>query len=293
MSDWVRVSRHNPCPVCQSDTWCTYTTDGNVVRCTRAQSESESTGKDGAPGWLHFDQPIEIVRVGKPPKKPEPIDASPIARQCYEAGLQSGAKAMLADSLGVSEESLNLLRVGVGEDHDGSQWFSFPSRDGDGKVIGITRRYPDGHKKTYCGTSNGIFMAHEWYNFPGVVLIVEGASDVAAATTHGLCALGRSSNLGGIHFIQSQLAKHAAGRPVIVIGERDEKPEKRGRVDFCPADCSGCNYCYPGKFGAEHVAKQLGVNHCMPIAPYKDLREMLFGNSVWVEALRCLTPSGT
>lgn len=287
MSEWARVSKHRPCPVCGGSTWCTFSTDGTVTRCTRVQSESPSVGKDGSPGWTHFDKPLEIIHAPQKPR--EVVDAAPIARKCYEEGKKSDAKSWLAEELGVSEESLDLLRVGVGEDHDGTQWYSFPSKDGDGNVIGITRRYIDGSKKTYAGTSNGIFCTYEWWKTPGIILIVEGASDVAAAHSAGICAIGRSSNLGGVAYIQKQLEKHAPGRKILVIGERDEKPEKRGKFDFCAKDCAGCSYCYPGKYGAEMVSQQLKCNWCMPLEPHKDLRQMFSGKSLWADALRCLT----
>lgn len=269
--------------MCESDSWCTYTSDGNVVKCMRFESPSPCESSDG--GWFHFDKPLEVVR-GAPTAKPEPVDAEPIARKCYEDKRSAQCRASLADQLGVTERSLDLLRVGVGQDHDCTPWYSFPSRDGTGKVIGITRRYFDGTKKTYRGTSNGIFYTPEWYKNPGIILIVEGASDVAAAESLGVCAIGRSSNIGGVGYIQSLLAKNGQGRKVVVLGERDEKPHKRGINSFCPKECKGCAHCYPGLFGAKYVASQLGVGFCMP--PYKDLRETVTTVELWPELLRCV-----
>lgn len=288
MSDFLRVSKHNPCPVCQNDSWCTYSADGNVVKCVRVQSENACENRDGSPGWLHFDQPVDIVRV-KPPEKPIPVDAAPIAKACYGDPRAQGCRDSLAEQLGVSTRSLDLLRVGVGEDeHDGTPWYSFPSRDGDGNVIGITRRYSDGAKKTYKGTSNGVFYTPEWHKHGGVILIVEGASDVAACETNGLSAIGRSSNVGGANYIKKLLDRHAHGRKVVVIGEHDEKPYKRGHYPWCPKECTGCAYCFPGLYGAKHVSKLLGVHHCMPPKPYKDFRETAHHIEIWADLLRCM-----
>jgi hypothetical protein len=255
----------------------------------RVQSENESEGRDGCRGWFHFDQPVDLVRPNKPADKPIPVDAEPIAKSCYQDPRSATCRELLAEELGVSFDALTRLRVGIGADeHDGTSWFSFPSRDGNGKVIGITRRYSDGSKKTFKSTTNGVFYAHEWYRHGGAVLIVEGASDTAACETLGISAIGRSSNVGGVHHIRQLLDKHASGRPVVVIGERDEKPHKRGSQPYCPADCSGCPYCFPGYYGAKHVAGQLNSGYCMPPKPYKDFRELSQNVQIWPDLLRCI-----
>lgn len=280
MCEWLRVSKHFLCPVCNEDSWCTYTSDA-VIKCMRVQSPNAH--EKG--GWFHFDKPVDLVWAPQQPK-PEPVDAQPVAIDCYKNECAAEARACLAEQLGVTEESLDQLRVGVGRDHDGTHWYSFPSRDGNGKVVGITRRYLDGSKKTLKGTSGGIFFAPNWHEYPGPALIVEGASDVAAAMSAGLCAIGRSSNVGGILEIKCLLDRH--DKKAIVVGERDEKPHKRGTKPWCPEDCTGCQYCYPGLYGAIHTSKQLGVPYAMTIEPYKDLRSMLAGGCVWTEIIKAI-----
>jgi len=252
--------------------------------------ESPTKCEGGEQGFFHFDQPVEAVRVTKPVEKTIPVDAEPIAIACYQDERSEQWRSALAEQLGVSDDSLDRLRVGIGRDeHNGQYWYSFPSRDASGKVIGITRRYPDGTKKTYRGTTNGVFYAREWNRHGGVVLIVEGASDVAACETLGLSAIGRSSNVGGVHHIRQLLSTHAQGRRAVVIGERDEKPHKRGgSITSCPATCTGCAYCYPGLYGAKHIANQLGVTYCMPPENFKDFRETTKHVTVWADLLRCL-----
>jgi hypothetical protein len=248
-------------------------------------------GKSDAPhpggGWLHFMDAersgVEIVSAPRPKK----IDAEPLAREMYRRFEASRARSSLSKRLGVSAESLDCLRVGYGEDRDGRQYASFPSRDATGRIVGITRRYLDGSKKSYPGTTNGVFCAKDWWQTPGVVLVVEGGSDVAACITHGLCAIGRPSNIGGADIIRDMLNAHARNRPVIVVGENDFKPDKRGLVDWCPEDCKGCAHCYPGLFGAEFVASRLGCEYSMPPYPFKDFRDMC-SSVIWLEALRAI-----
>jgi hypothetical protein len=242
-------------------------------------------------GWFHFDKPLEdSPRERSEPAKPEPkIDAEPLAKEFYQHASAPLIRAELSESLGVSTESLDLLKVGVGWDaHDNARFASFPSRNADGKVVGITRRYRDGSKKTFKGTTNGVFYIREWYKLPGVILIVEGASDVAAATSVGLCSIGRSSNIGGVSEIKQLLHNHGQGRPVVVLGENDEKPHKRGVHDYCPKDCPGCPHCFPGKFGAEHVAAQLGCGYCLPPFAIKDLREAVLSGTLWLNLIQCI-----
>lgn len=250
--------------------------------------QSESACESG--GWFHFDNLLERpASTHYSPPVPQ-ADAPSLARGCYLDRDAAGARCELAEILGVSEEALDQLGVGVGRDPSGSSWWSFPSRDADGKVVGIIRRYRNGSKLTYPGTSNGgVFCSRQWWKTSGVIMIVEGGSDVAAALSHGVCAVGRPSNVGGVGVLREMLNRHARGRPVIVIGENDEKPYKRGSSlsPWCPAHCTCCPHCYPGKFGAEHVAKQLGVSFCMPPFPFKDFREA--SNSVvWLDLLRAI-----
>lgn len=283
MSDWLRVSRASRCPVCESDSWCTYTACGSAVKCMRVKSDNACDKG----GWFHFDKPLDATRTTTPAEAPPKIDAEPIAKECYEHEQATWIRQELAEQLGVTTEALELLRVGCGFDtHDGQRYASFPSRDAAGKIVGITRRYRDGSKKTLRGTTNGLFYSPKWAQTLGVVLIVEGASDVAAAISLGICAIGRPSNVGGAAEIKQMLA--GKNRKVVVLGENDEKPHKRGVHDYCPIDCPGCLHCFPGKYGAEHTASQLGVPWCMPPSACKDFRDMKQKKAIWLDVLRCV-----
>lgn len=284
MSDWLRVTRATKCPVCNSDSWCTYTSDGNAVKCMRVQSDNPCESG----GWFHFDKQLDVDRTTTAPEPPPRVDAEPLAKEFYEAEEAQWTRFELAEQLGVTVESLELLRVGCGWDtHDGQRFASFPSRDATGKIVGITRRYRDGSKKTFRGTTNGLFYSPNWQKTPGVVLILEGGSDVAAALSMGICAIGRPSNVGGTTEIKQMLA--GKNRQVIVVGENDEKPHKRGIHDYCPKDCPGCMHCFPGMYGAKHTANQLGVKYCMPPKCCKDFREMYQNGSVWLDVLKCIS----
>ena len=280
---WVRVTDQSPCPICKRNDWCTYTGDGEVVLCMRVPSDREQS----AGGWVHYlDDPLPAVDV-KPKAVIPPQECSALARRLYEHEKAAATREALAETLGVSVASLEALRVGWGVDYTGREWASFPSRRADGQIIGIVRRYlDDGEKRTYPGTSNaGVFCLPDWWKTPGVIVVVEGGSDVAAAATVGVSAIGRPSNCGGAETIAEMLRLRAEFRPVVVVAERDEKPGKRGFIDSCQSDCSGCPHCFPGRVGAERVASRLGVGWCFPPEGSKDFREAL-RSGVWLDCLR-------
>jgi hypothetical protein len=181
--------------------------------------------------------------------------------------------------MGVSVTALERCGVGYGIDWNGTHWTSWPCKDATGNVVGLTRRYADGGKKTYPGTRAGLFYEKGWLDHPGAILIVEGGSDVAACVDAGISAIGRPSNIGGSQWL-IDLLRTAPARPVLVVAENDFKPERRGTVEWCPADCTGCANCWPGLFGAVETAKRLGIpdNWILPRCG-KDFREAFRGGA--------------
>jgi hypothetical protein len=85
--------------------------------------------------------------------------------------------------------------------------------------------------------SRGLVVPTTLKDLPDPVLLVEGASDVAACLTLGLAAVGRPSNTGGAELVAELLD----GREVLVVGERDQKEDG----------------AWPGRDGARSVAKQM------------------------------------
>lgn len=221
-------------------------------------------------GWIHD---INGPPVPLEPEQSKLENIGELARQMFINPEAHGKRQKLSIQLGVSLMSLQLLGVGVGYDYDGTEFMSFPSRGSNGKIVGITRRYWDGSKKTMARTSNGIFLIPFWWKRTGAICIVEGASDVAALWTHGFCCLGRPSNIGGAEILAKFLARRGKGRQVVVVGENDRKPDRVGKIEGCKQDCPGCAWCWPGRYGAMTVAKFLGADWRMLPGVYKDARE--------------------
>ena len=85
--------------------------------------------------------------------------------------------------------------------------------------------------------------------------------------------------------LTAYLRRHEPRR-IVILGENDGKPEKRGTVQQCPADCAGCAWCWPGRFGMLATAQRLEralrrkVESQMPPDEFKDARQWWLGNGL-------------
>ena len=162
----------------------------------------------------------------------------------------------LAEALGVTPASLKAIGLGWN-----GQSYTFPERAADGTIIGVTTRSRRGRKLAMKGSRRGLIIPTGFTNLPDPVLIVEGPSDVAAALSMGLSAVGRPSAASGA----DQLARLLKGREVIVVGENDRKEDGR----------------WPGREGAKAIAERLSadwqapVQWSLPPDGTKDLRALL------------------
>ena len=276
-SEWVRVSRQRPCPVCKKPDWCTYTSDGRVVCCMRV--ESEKAMRNG--GWLH--------RVGDGESRP-PLstrtprrgnDAALFDAGVYHAGLLERGDWRdvdgLALSLGLCPYALATLQPAW--DHWHEAW-AFPMRDGAGKAVGIRLRANDGRKWAVKGSREGLFFDPAVGRVPEV-MICEGPTDTVAAISLGFAAVGRPSCSGGVDLTRAFCFRHGVRR-VIVMADQDA-PHRRpdGSV------------WYPGRDGAQRLVAALGLPFKMVMPPAKDLRRwvidgatvaaaaMVVNNAIW------------
>jgi hypothetical protein len=180
----------------------------------------------------------------------------------------------LALDLGVRREALGALEVGYrgawtspAGDHYPAHW-TWPERDGAGAIIGMGKRLHDGTKLTAYGSRRGLIVPRGWRDRPGAVYLPEGPSCVAALTSAGLAAVGRPSARSGpavIGYLAELLADWPADRGIVVLAERDHKPDGS----------------WPGLTGARHDARALGqrlareVRVALPPDEAKDARAWL------------------
>lgn len=249
----------------------------------RVESSKPIEDKNGGLGWFHsLENPLPPLPQKEIVKK---ADWTKECKSMFEHERANAKRCSVADSLSVSVESLELLRVGIGWDEwNGVEFSSWPSRDCSGKCIGYVRRYSDGSKRTNQGGSTGVFYTNGWWERRGPCFVVEGGSDVAACESAGLCAIGRASNTHGGDCIKKMIEKKKGYKKVIVVGERDEAPERRGTVQSCLKTCRGCAFCWPGLFGAKKVAAELNnASWVLVPEPYKDMRELLSKGGLWLD----------
>lgn len=262
----TRTRRGQPCPVCgHQDGHCLRMEDGSAALCPKSDGTG-SVKRYGAYGHLYLLASGSVLGAMPMPvvsKRPERTDAEldaiwrPRAVRWCERGQDEIGK--LAMQIGVTTAALRALDTGW----DGSAWTT-PERNGEGLIVGVSRRFPDGGKRCAVGSRRGLTYALGWMVAEGPILIVEGASDVAAGITLGLPTIGRPSNLGGLKMLKTLLRNRR--RKVIVVAERDRKEDGR----------------WPGMEGARTIAKGLGRRTVARLLPHqaKDLRAWLTARQV-------------
>lgn len=244
MSDrWYRVNKKRPCAICRRPDWCTYTE--NAACCMRVKSEKEL--RNG--GWLHrTSEPLPRVAPIRKAIDVPALDADRLWRRWFEL---TDTKALdeFGMSLGVDTDCLKAI---------GCAWSSFsawafPMSDANGKVIGIRLRNNAGDKWAVRGSKSGLFIPADYSHMQdGVCYLVEGPTDLAAAMTIGLKAIGRAACLGQEPMILDYVRRNRVERLVIVTDNDD-----------------------PGLRGAEKLQSMLPILSCVWVPPTKDIREFV------------------
>ena len=239
-SQWFRVSKENPCPICKKQDWCTLSKD--VACCMRVQSKTFA--KNG--GWIHKlsdDAPKYVPQAKREEIK---IDVKSIYQKWNNETKPDSLKGF-AELLKLEVMALCLLGCAWAPE---SEAFAFPMMDERCQTIGIRLRNVYGKKWAVKGSKQGIFIPE--IEFTKRLYIVEGPTDTAAALSLGFSVIGRPSCLGCeemiLQFIDIQKIKE-----VVIIADNDDV----------------------GIRGAEKLRSMLKVPSCLLIPPCKDVREFL------------------
>ena len=138
--------------------------------------------------------------------------------KCY---VQTFEGTMVRDLLNPFDSRyLTLWNMQTGWDGEA---YTFPVRNANDEIIGITRRWPDGTKGMVKGSQVGIYIPRisfdplpdEWCLF-----ICEGASDTATALDMGLRVIGRvSCQTGKDHIIRFCLSRDPA--QIVIVADND------------------------------------------------------------------------
>lgn len=222
-NDWIRVERGMPCPICSHIDWCSLHKDGRKIICPRIRS----TVKIKNAGYLHKVEDNGLKKHKKPHKRK--------SNQCinwegtssiYEKHLDTRKAGTLRVQLGLeSIKTLRAFRAGW----DGSA-YTAPAEDGEGNMIGIMRRYPDGKKLWVPHSRNGLFIP-KMKTVEGNVFILEGWSDTTCMVDMGFRAIGRANCETGVGYIKRWLYVNKKVAQVTVVADND-KAGKRGAVNL-------------------------------------------------------------
>lgn len=196
-----------------------------------------------------------------------------LAKRCFDHPRAEPGRRWLAAKLGVSTESLIAIRCGWIQSAELEAFknkrtegaFTFPERDGRGRIVGVSLRWPDGEKGFVFGGNRGLTIPAGFHAMPGLAVCVEGQSDTAALFTLGIAGVGRPSCNGGA----DALARLLRRREVVIVGENDRKPDGK---------------TWPGRDGAVQIADKLStfwkrpVYWALPPGDVKDVRAWLIRN---------------
>jgi len=202
--------------------------------------------------------PVPLIR----PKKIEPqssIDFVPMFEK-WERETDYHFRDGFAMALGVDSAALQA----VGCAWNGEAW-AFPMKDDQKRTIGIRLRAMDGHKWAVTGSRQGLFIPTDYpYCIDdSTMYICEGPTDLAAAMTIGLYAIGRPACLGQEQMIASYV-RSKRPRRVVLIADNDT----------------------PGFTGAKKLQAELKMRSCIYLPPTKDVREFVMrgGDANMVES---------
>lgn len=245
-SDWIRATKAAPCPVCEHDSWCGISADGQIARCMREASPHESSGG----GWIHRLNGENRASEPRPKPTPKPSRDWGAMSARFAENTTAEQVAELAERLRVEPQALREL--GIGRDGDR---VTFPMFAGNGTVCGIkTRRHDWTSPGCIAGSALGVIRRA--VPDDGLLLVCEGESDTAAGLSLGFDCIG----VPGAGNAPEAAAAFARGRETVIVADADDAGQKgaqRLREVLLP------------------VAKSLRVVY--PPAGTKDLRQWLIG----------------
>ncbi|MDB5306622.1 MAG: hypothetical protein JWO38_824 [Gemmataceae bacterium] len=286
------------CPVCGTGSkGCSVTVDG-LHMCR---------GEPG-PGWKRVKQSGDFgcyrhetdrTNLNGTPRgvpKSTPVRDWPTEVAKHASNLTPQVKATLADELLLpvwaleSVDGLGFTECGA---KDGERWipaWTFPLRTAGGTIVGISKRFPERvsinggnptNKAAAKDSREGVYLSRGWRECPGPTLLVEGGSNTIACAAAGVSAIGRFSNMvGPVEYLAALLKDLDPGRSVVVVGDRDERPDPKRPGETL----------WPGRAGAEKTATDLVARLGRPVlvayppVGFKDVRDWVIDLSGGQEA---------
>lgn len=260
---WRRVTKQNPCVICEKADWCTYTDDGEIANCMRVMSDKPARNGNG---YIHRlkepDEPFVPVRrrelryASPPPPPPRKLAMSKLMIR-WSAATEFAQELALAQALGLTVESIR--RLGAAWSPGNKAW-AFPMKDQDGATVGVRLRSMDGRKWAIKGSKAAMFLPTADVKPGSVCLIPEGPTDTAACLAYGYFAIGRHACRVDMAPIRAVLISRRL-QPVIVA-DNDPEKEVQGQLHRV------------GLEAAVEMGKALKMPHRIIVTSSKDIRQM-------------------
>jgi hypothetical protein len=268
-----RVTRHNRCPICDSDSWCLIV--GDSALCMRVASDRPHAMSHGTGFWHNLNgnssTPRRIHKEASPSQSPH-LDAPALIAK-WQRKTTSEQLAHLACHLGVKASALMELQACYAEEH--KAW-AFPMRDSFGNIVGIRLRNYLGHKWAVTGSTSGIFLPLTFRD--KVAVCVEGPTDSCAVLSLGMMPIGRPSASGGVVEIIKAIGRWKIFK-VLIISDNDRDHKRPDGKTF-----------NPGLDGALALQAQLPVPSCLVMLPCKDIRDFVKAGATSTD-LSCIANS--
>jgi hypothetical protein len=232
MSQWIRVTPKEPCPVCGKGDWCGLSQDRTLACCMR--TESGTTVKNG--GWLHRIGGRSPIPTRPLPPPDDSLLAPAIDAQAIWTGYRTGSLCATAEAaVALGLPMWTTWEIGAGIDPQGN--LAFPMRDGNLAVTGIRLRSADGKKWAVKGSRAGVFTPtrynpQDWEN-AGHAVVVEGPTDAAAVLAIDLIPIGRPSCLGCEQILID--AARTLGATALTVVADNDGPGVMGARRLCTA----------------------------------------------------------
>ncbi|QQE12725.1 toprim domain-containing protein [Planctomycetota bacterium] len=263
-SEFVRVGRGNPCPICGKPDWCSVSSDGQVCICMRVSEGCVLETRNN--GFLHkltsgtdtdttsFVPPVVMRKAVEPEIHSNEWRSF---SQLYHLKAKEIGLYKLSDNLGVSVRSLEQLEAGWNNKQ--AAW-TFPMMRDSSAYSGIRLRNDHGKKWAIKGSKQGLFIPKQLRSPAEPVqtlLIAEGPTDTAALLDLGAAAIGRPSCSGGTAQLLAYVQQLKPAQ-LVIASDHDK----------------------PGQQGAAALAKQLASHGyatlvVTPPAAHKDMRAWL------------------
>lgn len=242
-TEWLRVKRDRPCPICGRKDWCLVAADGSAAICARTESQKRA----GKAGWLHRLEgahrlpPRTAPRRTAPGEEASAPDFVALMRR-WDERTPVRSKEEYAAALGVAPWTIRDLGAAKAPEHNAWAW---PMRDADGEIIGIRLRNAQGEKWAVTGSHNGLFIPRGVPSDQGdTILICEGPTTCAALRSLNYDVIGRASCSTCVDLCAELVRRERLH--VVIVGDEDDEKKRPGGSSF-----------WPGQEGAAALANAL------------------------------------